>query len=125
VTWSDLLWSVLPPLGVPPLGAYAWHLVYRWLLPRHRSPFFADWLGIAAAGAGLSLADRQWLYAACSGVSFAVALVIRWWWRRKDRKRATKTLGAKSWALLAALVASLRESLRPRPVLRPQPGGAS
>jgi hypothetical protein len=124
VTWSDLLQNALLPLSAPPLGAYGWHLVDRCLLHWLRNRFFADWLGIAAFDAAFGLMTRQWLYAACSGASFAAALVARWWWRRKDRKRAGRAFGYKGRALLAALVASLRESLRPRPVLKPQPGGA-
>ena len=61
---------------------------------------------------------------------FAVSAVwLAWeWWRKRKRKRrdpAARTLGAKSKARLAALVAKARGAARPRPVLRPVPGGVS
>jgi membrane protein implicated in regulation of membrane protease activity len=61
-----------------------------------------------------------------AGLSVLLALLFAWdWWRkRKRRKRSPKALGAKSRALIAALVRKAREAARPRPVLRPQPGGA-
>jgi integral membrane sensor domain MASE1 len=64
----------------------------------------------------------DWISAAMMAVVTVLAL-IGWWWLRKRRKRAPRAFGYKGRALLAALVASLRESLRPRPVLRPAPEG--
>jgi len=55
------------------------------------------------------------------GVLAAANATRRW---RRRRKRAPRSYGAKSRALIAAMVARMRESLRPRPVLRPAPGGA-
>jgi integral membrane sensor domain MASE1 len=65
----------------------------------------------------------DWIPTAVMTVVTIIALA-GWWWLRKRRKRAPRELGAKSRARIAALVATLRENLRPRPVLRPQPGGA-
>jgi membrane protein implicated in regulation of membrane protease activity len=58
-------------------------------------------------------------------LSFAVAAVMAWlWWhRRKRRKRAGDALGAKSRALRDALIRRTRQAAKPRPVLRPVPGG--
>src|ERR1700734_2784937 len=53
-----------------------------------------------------------------------IAIAIRTWWRRR-RGRAPRSYGAKSRALLAAVVAKMRQSLRPRPVRRLAPGGAT
>ena len=49
------------------------------------------------------------------------------WWSERKRKRrdpAAKTLGAKSRLLVAAIVERAREAAKPKPVLRPVPGGA-
>ena len=52
-----------------------------------------------------------------------------WQWIRNNRKRRKKraalALGAKSRARVAALVRKAREAVKPKPVLRPVPGGAS
>lgn len=58
-------------------------------------------------------------------LTFAVinALAAWFWWNRRKRRRAPRTLGAKSRARIAAMVTRMRE--RPaRPVLRPVHGGA-
>jgi hypothetical protein len=47
-----------------------------------------------------------------------------WWRRRKDRRRTLDMTGEKSRALRDALVRKAREATRPRPALRPVPGGA-
>jgi hypothetical protein len=77
-------------------------------------------------GSGLQFAlwgaFGYWSYASGAGLSAAIALVI-WWRKRRDRKRAGPVLGAKSRALLAALVSRAREAGTPRPVLRPVLGG--
>ena len=62
-------------------------------------------------------------------VWFAVLTALNaWnWWdcrRKKRRKRAPRAYGAKSRALIAALTAKARAAAKPRPVLRPVPGGA-
>lgn len=57
------------------------------------------------------------------GLNLLCALAV-WWWKRRKRKRAAGLVGTKSRALVAALVRRAREAARPRPVLRPQPGGA-
>lgn len=62
------------------------------------------------------------LPAAISAAYLTGALAFWWWRRRRDRMKAA--LGAKSRALRDALVRRAREAARPRPVLRPSPGGA-
>ena len=82
-----------------------------------------------AAGFGmwaLSFAlDGQWPLAPFFGFMAAGNLAI-WLGRRhsRRRRRTLRELGAKSRARLAALVRRAREAAKPRPVLRPQPGGA-
>ena len=91
---------------------------------RHRRASFGAWIagaltaGIAGAVAGI------WWWALGSAVSIAVA-VCWWWFNRRRRDRAKALLGAKSKALRDALVAKQREVTKPRPMLRPVPGGAS
>jgi len=67
------------------------------------------------------VAWRNWILVAI-GVLTAANETRRWWRRR--RKRAPRSYGAKSRALLAAITRTMRERSRPRPVLRPSPGGA-
>lgn len=86
----------------------------------HRS----DGLGAIANGLMIpawTLLHVYWL----AGFSAFAALMFAWdWWRRrKRRKRSPKALGAKSRALIAALVRKVRENAKPRPLLRPLPGG--
>jgi hypothetical protein len=52
------------------------------------------------------------------------ALGAWFWWKRRKRRRAPRTLGAKSRARLAALVNRAREAARPSPVRRPAVDGA-
>lgn len=70
------------------------------------------------------LLDRNWFVAIFNAITAAV-----WWFiwsrNRRNRKRSPRSLGAKSRALIAGLVERSREALQPRPVLRPNLGGAS
>jgi hypothetical protein len=82
--------------------------------------------GVCAAGltlvaAGYAAEGDSW-----DAAFYALlAVLFAWiWWRRRRRDRAPRSYGAKTRALLAAVVAKLRETLKPRPVLRPAPGGA-
>jgi O-antigen/teichoic acid export membrane protein len=83
--------------------------------------------------AGMGLWSAAWLMAGDWGLAalygvIAVANAWSWWYgrrkRRKRRKRSVRAMGAKSLALLAELCRKARESARPRPMLRPVPGGA-
>lgn len=73
-------------------------------------------LPVTLAGCALwicaGVAWRNWLLVAI-GVITATNETRRWWRRR--RKRAPKLAGYKARALLAAVVAKLRQSLKPRP----------
>ena len=60
-----------------------------------------------------------------AGTAHAVLGAVMWWLNRRRRKRAPRTYGAKSRALIAAVVAKMRETAKPRPVFRPQPQGSS
>ena len=56
-----------------------------------------------------------------TAAAFAWFLVWLWHRTKGDRKRAAELAGAKTRALRDALVRKTRESLQPRPVLRPVP----
>lgn len=108
--------------GTLPAATY----LTRAVLCRRRIPL-RDVCGNWVLGSGLQFAlwgaFGYWAYASGAGLSAAIALVI-WYRKRRGRKRAGSVLGAKSRALIAALVSRAREAGTPRPVLRPVPGGA-
>lgn len=83
----------------------------------------ARWMGVAAV---LGVANACTGYLAGSAgevISLAVALAI-WWYRRKKRRSVAALIGDKSRRVKAAIVARMRQSARPSPVLRPSLGGA-
>lgn len=122
MTWSyfqlamDIVW--------PPMCALIVLSLFRLLRLPWRSrldPIAWPWL---CGAIGNVIGAASWPLVTVCAVQAGIALAI-WWWRKRRRDRAPKFAGAKSRARIAALVATLRESLRPRPILRPQPGGAS
>lgn len=116
---SHLLWALLwPPV---------WALLCLWLLTGRRcslDPVAWPWACAAAGGLIDDLAGRWWLAGAVNLCQVAIAVLIWWYRRRRDRRKALAALGAKSRALRDALVRRAREAARPRPVLQPAPGGA-
>jgi hypothetical protein len=104
---------------LPPASSWVWGRVRR----RYRARFYQGWIG-AAVGGGVTWAIQgQWLWAAIDMANVGVAVVL-WWLSRRRRKRAPRAYGAKSRALVAALVRKARENARPRPVPRLGPAGA-
>ena len=94
-------------------------------VPGVRGGFYAVWASCAIGGIiGAVLPPATWDAAWASGGSLVIAVIL-WWLSRRRRRRSPKLAGAKSRALLAAVVRTMRERSRPRPVLRPQPQGAS
>jgi membrane protein implicated in regulation of membrane protease activity len=91
--------------------------VLRWQ-GKHTDATFA--LGVVANGFA-ALVD-SWPSWAVNVVTTAI-LVWAWWRYRRRRDRSPRAYGAKSRALIAALVAKAREATQPRPVLRPVPQG--
>lgn len=111
----------------PPLCALISPSLLRLLrIPPSRSLDKVAWPWLAAATVDLaaSIAAAEWLPGAVSAVQVAIAVAI-WRWRNRRRDRAPRAYGAKSRALLAALVRKARETAKPRPVFRPAPGRAS
>lgn len=87
------------------------------------------WAGVVVSFGGhiaslvLGIIARQWGVVAICAVAVAVIGWLVWSWLKPRRKYIAKLAGAKSRALVAALVRRAREAAKPRPVLRPQPGG--
>jgi hypothetical protein len=104
---------------LPPLVSAGWMQVFR-MYRRRPWNFYAGWISSALPGGFIFLifGPRAWAAGSAANISLAAFL---WWLSRRRRKRAPRSYGAKSRALIAAMVARMRESLRPRPVLRPAP----
>jgi hypothetical protein len=115
------LWMILDALGLV-LCAAAFAVMFRHGARARRR---ALWLLLAdtALLCAASVTARLWLQL---GANLAMATWLAWllWRGRRRGKRAPRAYGAKSRALLAALVARAREAARPRPVPRLRPDGA-
>ena len=105
----------------PPLFGAAWSSPFR--SRPDLSRFYEAWAAGALAGVLSFGAARDLVPLAISVLHLTLAAFL-WWLSRRRRDRAPRSYGAKSGALLAALVRKAREAGKPRPVLRPAPGGA-
>jgi hypothetical protein len=110
IWWTDLVVAV------------AWPPFLAFFRPRPRIVAYKIWTLNALWAAGVFAATELWIAAGCAGVSTLIAAWL--WWRHRRRDRAPKTYGAKTKAIIAAMVRRAREAAQPRPVLRPVPGGA-
>jgi hypothetical protein len=105
-----------------------WHYTLRWL--RTRSPeddYRGDLYMLISSLAftvALILEPAPAWAPACTSLSVVLA-AWRLWRNRRKRDRAPRAFGAKSRARVAALVRKARETAKPRPALRPVPGGVS
>jgi hypothetical protein len=111
VTWA-LIW--------PPAFASGWRALTR---GRTSHTFWGAWINASSWVIVSSALTGDRPYIAAAAANFLFGLVM-WWLSRRRRKRSPKLAGAKSRARLASLVRSMRERAKPRPVLRPVPGGA-
>lgn len=102
--------------------AVTWRGVFR--IFGWRYDFYFGWGCSGLGGAIGSAMGHDWLSAGGSAANALVAAFF-WWLSRRRRKRAPRALGAKSRALLAAVVRTMRERSRVRPALRPVPGRAA
>ena len=88
---------------------------------RHRRPEYGNLL--TAIGCALmavsGIIPPDWPWAAWFAFLAAVNAII-WWRRRRKKRRALAAIGAKALAIRAAMVATMRERAKPRPVLKPQ-----
>ena len=110
--------SLVYALTWPPAWAFCWAAVSR-----HHGrpgPVFGEAWTFGGLGVVLGFAG-QWPENAIGAVQVAVGAWL-WLRGRRKRRRAPRAYGAKSRALVAALVAKAREAARPRPVFRPVPG---
>ena len=83
------------------------------------------WWALADALGGVAMLGVHITWEAAAIFAFAAFWLWKWWksYRRK-RKKALRELGYKARARVADLVSKQREAWKPRPVLRPAPGGA-
>lgn len=117
-----MIFNFAAGLLLPPLSGVGWHWFYR--IFRVRASVLSGWMCSAVVGGTYSVIQKEDAFAAGGGISLMIALAIWLWRRREGRKRAPKALGYKARALVAALVQRAREAAQPRPVLKPQRGGA-
>src|SRR5260221_13586853 len=120
MTWIDILWA----LCWSPAYAIGGTILHRrlrgsWKLPW--PPAVAN--GLMAAGLGTVTGyaiGRLWIPAAIGAAWLALGVLL-WWLGRRKRRRALALLGAKSRALIAAMVKRVRQERKPSRVLRPHP----
>ena len=116
-----MIWNLLCATVLPPFCSFAWGKV--WLL-RHRSwNFYGGWMSSAIGGAIGWALSGSWGLVALDAAN-ALLAVFLWWLSRRRKRRAPRAYGVKTKLLIAAMVARMREALKPRPALRPAPGGA-
>jgi hypothetical protein len=114
--------AILFALLWPPLYTAAGVLACRKAGPQWWTvllPGTVSW-GLLCAGFGAVVAGTnagEWL-AVAIGVAWMGLGALLWWWRRK-RRRTMAMLGAKSKALIAAMVKRARSERRPGRVLQP------
>jgi len=109
----------------PPVWAVSWPRAVRLLRGRVLGGFWGSWITASATTAAIDAIGGGDPPATITAAVSTVFAVIMWWLNRRKRKRAPRTYGAKSRALIAAVIAKMRETAKPRPVLRPQPQGSS
>jgi hypothetical protein len=108
----------------PPVWAPSWMWATRRLLGgRALGGYWGSWITASVTTVLTQAAGGDLIAAAVAAVSTVFAAIM-WWLSRRRKRRAPKLAGAKSKAILAAVVARMRETLKPRLVLRPVPGGA-
>ncbi len=120
MNWTDILWA----LCWPPAYAIGGTILYRrmpgmWKLPWPGTVAH----GFVAGGLGLVVAygiGRLWIPFTIGAAWLAIGVLL-WWHRRRKRRRALALLGARSRALRAALVRTMRRERKPSRVLRPHP----
>jgi len=118
-----LIMSISWSLAWPPVWAVCWRPLIRCIIRREPTgSFWGQWVSAAAWTVGTQAFISGW-GTAVAAVNLVFGAVM-WWLSRRRRKRAPRAYGAKSRALLAAVVAKMREAAKPRPVFKPVPGRA-
>ena len=108
----------------PPVWAPSWAWAMRRLGVRPPGGYWGSWI-TASVTALLTQALAVNLPAALVCAGSTVFAVIMWWLSRRRKRWVPRAYGAKAKALIAAMVARMRESLKPRPRLLPVPGRAA
>ncbi len=124
--WGDILWGLMWPPAYT-FGCAAFARTFRGVTTWRSAlrPWFGRWLA-ACFGVEISAAVVWYAPEAGIGLALAAGAIALWWWlRRKRRDPAARSFGAKSRARIAALVRKAREVAKPKPSLRPAPGGAA
>ena len=118
-----MILNLLTCTVAPPFFSFAWRCFFRLIRWRRGFNFWLGWVSSASAGtlSYLIQGPRIWVPLDAANALLAVFL---WWLSRRRKRRVPRAYGAKAKALIAAMVARMRESLKPCPVLRPVPGGA-
>jgi len=116
---TNLILNIALVIVIPP----GWSWLCGRLVRRYRANFYQGRIGAAIGDALASAFYQQWLWVLLAAANAGVAIVL-WWLSRRRRKRAPRSYGAKSRALVAALVRKARKNARPRPVPRLGPAGA-
>lgn len=108
--------------AVPPFAAFSVHLAFHMARLGSYRGLLGAWFAASLSPLIGGLIAGRWLVVAGGAVNM---IIVAWLWnRRKRRKRAPRLAGYKARAALAKLLQRAREAARPRPVLRPAPGGA-
>jgi hypothetical protein len=100
-------------------------LLLTFLRRRGRIEHWPEWAANTAGAAVLAASaatQGQWAWMAAM-ILTAIGSAWVWWhhWKRRKRRRALAMLGAKSRALIAAMVRTMRRERKPSRVLRPHP----
>lgn len=109
--------NALTVVVIPPLSSWTTHRLLR----GSRDAFYFGWIASAIVGGVYLLADGEHpVWTVIAGANAGLAAYL-WWRKRKRRKRAPRAYGAKSRALVDAVVRKMRQERQPRRVLRPLP----
>lgn len=116
--WGVILFA----FAWPPAWAVLWQLTVSRLTGNRPSAgrVCALWCFSGVVLAVIDLAIPLWT-ASIAGLASAILAVLWWWWRRK-RRRLLSLLTGKYRYIRDAMVRTMRERARHRPVLRPVPG---
>lgn len=121
---SEALWPPLIALLWPPSWAFIAMAIWRrWHPVRDVRRVGLHWLTAGAVIMVVDFAAQEWLPGTLAAGNVLIGAWI-WWHNRRRRDRAPRMYGAKSRALVAALVRKARQAAKPGRVLRPVPGGA-
>src|SRR5260221_495187 len=120
MSWIDIVWTVC----WSPAYAIGGTILHRrlpglWKLPWPQT--VANGLMAGGLGTVTGYAIGQLWIPVAIGAAWLALGVLLWWHRRRKRRRALALLGAKSRALIAAMVKRVREQRKPSRVLRPSP----